>query len=89
MPVTDYKCPFRLGDELTWQRLLGLDGSLVFLERVVWVISLDTLFTIMFGKVLLPSCFVSLIFLFLVFINCSCIVPLFKRCLLGGIAVVR
>ncbi|KAK6029201.1 zinc finger, C3HC4 type [Ostertagia ostertagi] len=39
----------RLGDELTWQRLLGLDGSLVFLERVVWVISLDTLFTIMFA----------------------------------------
>lgn len=39
----------RLGDELTWQRLLGLDGSLVFLEHVFWVISLNTLFTVIFG----------------------------------------
>lgn len=40
----------RFGDELTWQRLLGLDGSLIFLEHVFWVISLNTLFTVMFGK---------------------------------------
>lgn len=38
----------RLGDELTWQRLLGLDGSFVFLEHVFWVISLNTLFTVLF-----------------------------------------
>jgi len=25
------------GEELTWERLLGLDGSLVFLEHVFWV----------------------------------------------------
>jgi hypothetical protein len=24
-------------EELTWERLLGLDGSLVFLEHVFWV----------------------------------------------------
>lgn len=40
----------RFGDELTWQRLLGLDGSLIFLEHVFWVISLNTLFTATFGK---------------------------------------
>lgn len=39
----------RVADELTWQRLLGLDGSLLFLEHVFWVISLNTLFTILFG----------------------------------------
>lgn len=31
-------------EELTWERLLGLDGSLVFLEHVFWVVSLNTLF---------------------------------------------
>lgn len=49
-PEDNWRDLDRLGDELTWQRLLGLDGSLVFLERVVWVISLDTLFTIVFGE---------------------------------------
>ncbi|WKX89983.1 hypothetical protein Q1695_009096 [Nippostrongylus brasiliensis] len=49
LPEDNWRDLERLGDELTWQRLLGLDGSLVFLERVVWVISLDTLFTIMFA----------------------------------------
>ncbi|CAI4230192.1 unnamed protein product [Auanema sp. JU1783] len=39
----------RLGDELTWQRLLGLDGSFVFIEHVFWVISLNTLFTVLFA----------------------------------------
>ncbi|KAJ1369280.1 RINGv [Parelaphostrongylus tenuis] len=48
-PEDNWRDLDRLGDELTWQRLLGLDGSLVFLERVVWVISLDTLFTIVFA----------------------------------------
>lgn len=42
--------PFELQDELTWERLLGLDGSLVFLEHVFWVISLNTLFILVFGE---------------------------------------
>ena len=40
----------RAPEELTWERLLGLDGSLVFLEHVFWVISLNTLFVLIFGK---------------------------------------
>ena len=40
----------RAADELTWERLLGLDGSLVFLEHVFWVVSLNTLFIVVFGK---------------------------------------
>lgn len=34
----------RAAEDLTWDRLLGLDGSLLFLEHVFWVISLNTLF---------------------------------------------
>lgn len=37
-------------EELTWERLLGLDGSLVFLEHVFWVASLNTLFILVFGN---------------------------------------
>jgi len=37
------------GEELTWERLLGLDGSLVFLEHVFWVASLNALFILVFG----------------------------------------
>lgn len=37
-------------EELTWERLLGLDGSLVFLEHVFWVASLNTLFILVFGR---------------------------------------
>lgn len=37
-------------EELTWERLLGLDGSLVFLEHVFWVVSLNTLFILVFGE---------------------------------------
>ena len=40
----------RAAEELTWERLLGLDGSLVFLEHVFWVVSLNTLFIVVFGK---------------------------------------
>ena len=40
----------RAADELTWERLLGLDGSLVFLEHVFWVVSLNTLFIVVFGE---------------------------------------
>ncbi|VVC96338.1 unnamed protein product [Leptidea sinapis] len=36
-------------EELTWARLLGLDGSMVFLEHVFWVVSLNTIFIVGFG----------------------------------------
>ncbi|KAL0270601.1 UNVERIFIED_CONTAM: hypothetical protein PYX00_007956 [Menopon gallinae] len=39
----------RAVDELTWERLLGLDGSLVFLEHVFWVMSLNALFIFFFA----------------------------------------
>ncbi|XP_011314969.1 E3 ubiquitin-protein ligase MARCH6 isoform X2 [Fopius arisanus] len=39
----------RPAEELTWERLLGLDGSLLFLEHVFWVISLNTLFILVFA----------------------------------------
>ncbi|XP_018913896.1 E3 ubiquitin-protein ligase MARCHF6 isoform X2 [Bemisia tabaci] len=39
----------RAGEEITWERLLGLDGSLVFLEHVFWVVSLNTLFILVFA----------------------------------------
>ena len=42
----------RAAEELTWERLLGLDGSLVFLEHVFWVVSLNTLFVLVFGKIM-------------------------------------
>lgn len=42
----------RAVEELTWERLLGLDGSLVFLEHVFWVVSLNTLFILVFGKMI-------------------------------------
>lgn len=36
-------------EELTWERMLGLDGSFVFLEHVFWVVSLNTLFILLFA----------------------------------------
>ncbi|XP_065571849.1 E3 ubiquitin-protein ligase MARCHF6-like [Artemia franciscana] len=39
----------RAAEELTWERLLGLDGSLLFLENVFWVASLNTLFILVFA----------------------------------------
>ncbi|XP_055371835.1 E3 ubiquitin-protein ligase MARCHF6 [Condylostylus longicornis] len=39
----------RAAEELTWERLLGLDGSMVFLEHVFWVISLNTIFIFTFA----------------------------------------
>lgn len=39
----------RAAEELTWERLLGLDGTLVFLEHVGWVISLNSLFILIFA----------------------------------------
>uniref|UniRef100_A0A8D1UQC8 E3 ubiquitin-protein ligase MARCHF6 n=1 Tax=Sus scrofa TaxID=9823 RepID=A0A8D1UQC8_PIG len=37
----------RAAEELTWERMLGLDGSLV--EHVFWVVSLNTLFILVFA----------------------------------------
>lgn len=39
----------RAAEELTWERLLGLDGSLVFIEHVFWIISLNILFIVIFA----------------------------------------
>uniref|UniRef100_A0A5S6Q8C8 RING-type E3 ubiquitin transferase n=1 Tax=Trichuris muris TaxID=70415 RepID=A0A5S6Q8C8_TRIMR len=39
----------RAAEELTWERLFGLDGSLIFLEHVFWVISLNALFILVFA----------------------------------------
>uniref|UniRef100_A0A0A9XZ87 E3 ubiquitin-protein ligase MARCHF6 n=2 Tax=Lygus hesperus TaxID=30085 RepID=A0A0A9XZ87_LYGHE len=52
MPGGDWVNPLewdRAAEELTWERLLGLDGSLVFLEHVFWVVSLNTLFILVFA----------------------------------------
>jgi E3 ubiquitin-protein ligase MARCH6 len=52
----------RAADDLTWERLLGLDGSLQFLEHVFWVVTLNTLFILIFayapyhlGKIVISS----------------------------------
>ncbi|XP_076818260.1 E3 ubiquitin-protein ligase MARCHF6-like [Clavelina lepadiformis] len=39
----------RGGDDPTWERILGLDGSLLFLEHIFWVIALNTLFILVFA----------------------------------------
>nr|XP_026696398.1 E3 ubiquitin-protein ligase MARCH6 [Ciona intestinalis] len=39
----------RAADEPTWERFLGLDGSLLFLEHVFWVVALNTLFILVFA----------------------------------------
>ncbi|XP_074600357.1 E3 ubiquitin-protein ligase MARCHF6 isoform X2 [Brevipalpus obovatus] len=39
----------RAAEELTWERVLGLDGSLVFFEHVFWVISMNTVFVFIFA----------------------------------------
>ncbi|CAB3989401.1 E3 ubiquitin- ligase MARCH6 isoform X1 [Paramuricea clavata] len=39
----------RAAEELTWERMLGLDGSLLFLEHVFWVVSLNTSFILVFA----------------------------------------
>lgn len=39
----------RAAEELTWERLLGLDGSMVFLEHVFWVVSLNTICIFIFA----------------------------------------
>lgn len=42
----------RMVDDLTWQRLLGLDGSFVFIEHVFWVLILNVVFNVVFRKFL-------------------------------------
>jgi E3 ubiquitin-protein ligase MARCH6 len=37
-------------ENMTWQRLLGLDGSFAFIENVFWVISLNFGFHVIFCK---------------------------------------
>uniref|UniRef100_A0A0N5A933 RING-type E3 ubiquitin transferase n=1 Tax=Syphacia muris TaxID=451379 RepID=A0A0N5A933_9BILA len=44
----------RFGEELTLQRILGLDGSLLFLEHVFWVIVLNVTLTLCFAFI--PFC---------------------------------
>jgi hypothetical protein len=41
---------------MTWQRLLGLDGSFAFIENVFWVISLNFGFHVIFCKFELVYC---------------------------------
>ncbi|CAH8613948.1 unnamed protein product [Schistosoma intercalatum] len=36
-------------EAMDWKHLLGLDGSLNFLEHVLWLIALNTLFIVIFG----------------------------------------
>ena len=35
-------------DDISWERILGLDGSFLFVEHVLWVIALNTLFILVF-----------------------------------------
>lgn len=53
----------RAAEELTWERLLGLDGSMVFLEHVFWVISLNTIFIFTFA--FCPHCIGNFVLNFL------------------------
>ena len=41
------------GDEMTWDRVLGLDGSYVFLEHALWIVTLNLMFILFFA--FLPS----------------------------------
>jgi len=47
------------GEELSWERLLGFDGSFAFLEHIFWVISFNTLFTVTFGAYSPPGTVLS------------------------------
>ena len=39
----------RDGDDPSWERILGLDGSFLFIEHVFWVVALNTLFILVFA----------------------------------------
>lgn len=57
----------RAAEELTWERLLGFDGSMVFLEHVFWVISLNTIFIFTFA--FLPHCIGNCVISYLGFLR--------------------
>lgn len=39
----------RAAEDLTWERLLGLDGSMIFIEHVFWVVLLNVIFIFIFA----------------------------------------
>lgn len=41
--------PERDAEDPSWERILGLDGSFLFIEHVFWVIALNTLFILVFA----------------------------------------
>lgn len=41
----------RAAEELTWERMLGMDGSLVFIEYVFWVATLNVVSITLFGLI--------------------------------------
>ena len=41
----------RAAEELTWERMLGMDGSLVFIEYVFWVATLNVVSITVFGLI--------------------------------------
>jgi len=73
----------RPAEELTWERLLGLDGSLVFLEHVFWVVSLNTLFIMVSSSFSQSIKYTLCTFIFLLFIYIS----LFFRYLLSVLII--
>lgn len=40
----------RMVEDMTWQRLIGLDGSFIFLENVFWAVSMNLVFNVLFCK---------------------------------------
>lgn len=84
----------RAAEELTWERLLGLDGSLVFLEHVFWIISLNTM--LIFAFAFCPYCIGHFILQSMNLLNPDkpllhfhgLITTLFGYCFIGHILVV-
>lgn len=84
----------RAAEELTWERLLGLDGSLVFLEHVFWLISLNTM--LIFAFAFCPYCIGHFILGSLNFMQPSepllhfqgLIITLFGYCFIGHILII-
>ncbi|XP_023294145.2 E3 ubiquitin-protein ligase MARCHF6 [Lucilia cuprina] len=84
----------RAAEELTWERLLGLDGSLVFLEHVFWIISLNTM--LIFAFAFCPYCIGHFILQSMNLLNADkpllhfhgLLTTLFGYCFIGHILVV-
>lgn len=84
----------RAAEELTWERLLGLDGSLVFLEHVFWIISLNVM--LIFAFAFCPYCIGHFILQSMNLLNPDkpllhfhgLITTLFGYCFIGHILVV-